>query len=441
MNAATVDIMNMNVFEGSSKTAAATIVAAVECTETATSGHHEVTYNETNQKVQFKHQQQHQQQQQLVGSQTKPIGFKQLKYRNNNKSLSTSSKSFVGVNKQQQALNIVVYLIITFITIHFAMNDTCLAIFKISPREWLQNCDKTGQVAFVDSQECLKTLQREQQRIRSQLSSYDRLEIGDIEWLLMILECDLKPMIKKFELFLPLYNGPKELSTPDQLNNKTIGLQLGADKLEVWRELLNIEGLVNYFYMEAMQILSRSDFCTYPTISRLGQLKHIVLGSKTLSYTYDLIAIKLHTNCLIKTLNKLPQVPYLVKDVVDTYLNGIDNTIRFKSNKPFGLVDHDEHIGGDFVFDANEAIAKNGPLKNVVQLSLSGFGVINSEKQFIDECKEFLIDFEERWQTMEMMSKMLSTDYNGIQRFNNYVIRLLISTKYADACSGLSSVS
>lgn len=438
MNAAitVVDSMNLNILKASSKAATVPPLFVVkQYIETAASGHHEVTYNE---KVQLKQYQWRQQQQQVIVSE-KPIGSRQLNYRNNsnnninNKSFpTTNSKTFVAKQQRQQQrpLSTAGYLVLLFIIMQFTAHSTCCCFttFKISPREWLENCDRTGQVAFVDQQECSRTLQR-------QLS--DRADIGDIEWLLMILQCDVQPMIKKFESFLPLYRGVKELTIPEELNSANIGLQLNSKNLEIWRELLAIESLINYFYSEAMQVLSRSDFCTYPTISKLGQLKNIVLGSKTLGYAYDLIAIKLHTNCLIKTLNKLPQVPYLVKDVVDTYMNGVNNTVKMtkKANKPFG----DDELGEEYVFDADEAIAKNGPLSFVVQLSLSSFGSNHNEKHFIQECKNFLIDFEERWQAMEMMSMMLSTDFNGIQRFNNYVIRLLVSTKYADYCSRLSN--
>lgn len=449
--AAVADSTNMNVFENRSSNSGLqkSRVVIVEHTKTATSGHHEVTHNEINQQVQLKRQQRQ-------VSPPKPIsglavvGFRQLNYgnkNNNNKAFSIPTKTFVARKPLLQRHSLV-YLILTFfITIQFATHNT-LAIFKISPQEWLKNCNKTGQQpfnsCFVDSRECLKTLQQSDTRI------------GEIEWLLMILQCDGKPMIKLFETFLPLYNGPEKLTTPNELfelatlssggGGSRLELLNSRDKLEKWRELLVIESLINHFYAEAMQALSRSDFCTYPTISRLGKLKSYVLGSKTLGYAYDLIAIQLHTNCLIKTLNKLPQVPYLVKDIVDTYMNGVDNLVQPpNNNKSFNNYNNSDDESDDgFAFDADEAIARNGPLSLVVQLSLSlpiSFGLNHSEEQFKEECKNFLIELEERWQTMEMMSKMLSTDFNGIQRFNNYVMRLLVPTKYADACSKLSSRS
>lgn len=456
--AAVAASLNMNVFENRSSNSdlQKSRVVAVECAKTATSGHHEVTYNETHQQVQLKLQLIRQRQRQV--STPKPIsalaavGFRQLNYgnksnssnNNNNKGFSTPTKTFVAKQPLLQRHSLVYLTLTFFITIQFATHNT-LAIFKISPQEWLKNCNKTGQqsfdACFVDSRECLKTLQQSD------------IKIGEIEWLLMILQCDAKPMIKLFETFLPLYNGPEKLTTPDELfelatlsGGSKLGLLNSTDKLEKWRELLVLESLINHFYVEAMQALSRSDFCTYPTISRLEKLKSHVLGSKTLGYAYDLIAVQLHTNCLIKTLNKLPQVPYLVKDVVDSYMNGVDNLVQPPNNNTSFLNYNNNNDGSDdsFAFDADEAIARNGPLSVVVQLSLSlpiSFGLNHSEEQFKEECKNFLIELEERWQTMEMMSKMLSTDFNGIRRFNNYVMRLLVPTKYADACSKLSSRS
>lgn len=270
-----------------------------------------------------------------------------------------------------------------------------------------------------------------------------------VELLVMTLKCDAKPMMRMFESFMPHFNGPKHLRTLNDLlrisggsSNIINGLNLNQAGMESWNELLNLDCMIDHFYAEAMYILSRRDFCTYPTVLRLSYLKSFVLGSRLLSYAYDLISINYHSICLVKALSKLPKVPYLVRDVVNIYIEGVDKPVQDLNQSPTAF----DSNAGEFKFNVETAIARNGPLRDVTSLLL----VFSFNQQsdpdsaveaFKSSCKEFLIELDERWQSMEMMSKMLSTEGNGIERFTNYVMRTLIPTKHADVCSQLCAVS
>lgn len=270
-----------------------------------------------------------------------------------------------------------------------------------------------------------------------------------VELLVMTLKCDAKPMMRMFESLMPHFNGPKLLRTlndlfriSDQNPNMINGLSLSQSGIETWNELLNLDCMIDHFYTEAMYILSRRDFCTYPTVLRLSYLKSFVLGSRLLSYAYDLISINYHSICLVKALSKLPKVPYLVREVVNIYINGVDKPLQDLNQAPTAF----DSNAGEFKFNLETAIARNGPLRDVTSLLLVfSFNSQNDPdsavEAFKSSCKEFLMELDERWQSMEMMSKMLSTEGNGIERFTNYVMRTLIPTKHADVCSQLCAVS
>lgn len=271
-----------------------------------------------------------------------------------------------------------------------------------------------------------------------------------VELLVMILKCDARPMIRMFEDLMFQFGGPKQLRTFNdllQLSSKQLGEEKGIvftqSSLGTWFDLMAFDSTVNHFFNEAMYILSRRDFCTYQTVLRLSQLKLHVLGSRLLSYAYDLISINYHSICLAKALSKLPKVPYLVRDVVNIYIDGVDKPVHDLNQSPLSF---DSSGNDEFKFNVEAAIAKNGPLKSVTSLLLLfPFNVQNDTDRaveaFKNACKDFLIELDERWQSMEMMSKMLSTDGNGIERFNNYVMRTLVPTKHADVCSQLCAVS
>lgn len=280
-----------------------------------------------------------------------------------------------------------------------------------------------------------------------------------IELLVMTLKCDAKPMIRMFENLMPYFNGPKQLRTLGDLS-KLVDISTNPKWLEVWQEYLSLDSMIDYFYNEVMYILSRRDFCTYTNVYKLSQLRRFALGSRLLSHAYDLITINYHSICLIKALTKLPRVPYLVREVVDIYIGGVDKppVLDLNQSPSFSADKQDEDTtnnndedddnddAGEFKFNVNTAVANNGQLKDVISLLLLiPFGPQTDQNSRVDAfksaCKEFLIEIDERWQSMEMMSKMLSTEGNGIERFNNYVMRTLIPTKHADVCSQLSAIS
>jgi len=250
---------------------------------------------------------------------------------------------------------------------------------------------------------------------------------------LMILKCDLSPMLHTFELLLARSHGPKQISTPSDVTNLSEIEKTEKSSL-IWADFLNLDSMIDHFFSEAKFAIERKEFCAYPTITRLSRLKPYTLGSKLLSLAYDILTIEYHISCLFKALNRLPPVPYLVRDVVDIYVDGADKSMPDLNANP-SLSDE----SGEFLsFDVEAAIDRNGPLEDVVALVLTSGSSGDRVEEFKASCKGFLMELEERWQSMDMMSQMLSTDGNGIQRFNNYVIRTLIPTKYADACSQLS---
>lgn len=303
---------------------------------------------------------------------------------------------------------------------------------QAAERRQIMSGDASKLLAFVNANSCV--------------CRYDQTQVDELpnvaEWLVMIYMCDALPMFHIFESFLPR-------GLANQLDLQESGVDKSPASMAIWNEYLSLYSLVNHFQAEMLYVLDRRDFCTYQTISRLSQLRSFVLGSKLLSATYDLITIQYHSACLIKTLGKLPQVPFLIKDVVDIYLKGADKTMpdlnmSQEENKLDNVQRRAAGHEEEFEFNAEEAIGRNGPLSTVVTLFISlpfSFDAQLAAKAFKDSCRNFLIELEDRWQTMEMMGKMLSTDENGIERFNNYVIRILAPTRYADACSQLSAIS
>lgn len=323
-------------------------------------------------------------------------------------------------NRAPSSLLIVALLaLLAYMTLSLSLK-ICFAD-GISSETWLQHGAGTGKPAFIDP-----------------TCQWTRDELNEVEWLLMTLKCDVTAMLRIFEKLLTKFKGIKTLRTHYDLYFIN-GVSKTPEAMDIWREYLSLDSFVEHFYSEATFALDRKDFCTYPTISRLSQLKNYVMGSRLLSKAYDLITIEYHSACLIKTLEKLPAIPYLVKDVVDIYVDGVGQPVA-ELNKASGSF-AGEQID-EFTFNVEEAIAKNGHLKDVVALTIALPMNVEPEdgaEEFKQQCKVFFIELEERWQSMEMMSKMLATEGNGIQMFNNYVLRLLIPTKYADACSQLSS--
>lgn len=277
----------------------------------------------------------------------------------------------------------------------------------------------------------------------------NRIVESEAEWVLMILRCDLYPLLLTFEQMLPILGGPKWLSTAQEITSQVPGMDQSAEALDIWREYISFMSRIDHVYEEAMFVLKRKDFCTYPTIARFARIKPYVLGSRMLTNLYELMAIEYHSSCLMHALDKLPPTPYIVRDIVTIYAQSdAAESAPLDLNGPAKLDDDslDE-------FDVDDAIARKGPLEEVLGLGLSlSFGLDssstaadsadnggNKSDQFRQECKRYVLEIEERWQSMEMMNAMLSSDGSNIRPFNNYVMRLLQPTKYADICSQLST--
>lgn len=258
---------------------------------------------------------------------------------------------------------------------------------------------------------------------------------GQMGWILMLLKCDMKPMLNLFEQLLPSFGGPRYFNIPSELNSLQ-GVDKSESAMKIWQDYLSMVGLIEPFFKGAQEALTRKEMCTYPTIKRFGQLRHFAMGSSVLTAIYDLMVIDYHKNCLNEVLKRLPQVPSLVREVVQIYRSGAEKKLQLDLNAPATLGRADEK----FEFDAEEAIARNGPLKAVggLMLSLPSLDEGSVEQQFKNQCKQLLVELEDRWQTMEMMNEMLASDSNAIKSFNNYISHLLLPTKYADACSQLS---
>lgn len=266
---------------------------------------------------------------------------------------------------------------------------------------------------------------------------------SESERLLLIFKCDLQPLKGSFELLVSKFNGPKRLISQEDVQDLKPFLKLEDEKaLQIYKEYVVLDLMIDSFYKDALKVINRKEFCTYPTVNRFKQLKSYVLdGSKLLADLYELMVIEYHTICLDQALKKLPKIPENVKQIVDIYVDGKNSNMLPDLNRPPGFNDEKKD---EFSFDLTEAIAKNGPLEEVVDLIMDmGFSLSSTEdrvKKFKQDCKQFLIEIEERWQSMEMMSNLLSDQINEIQGFNNFVMRALIPTKYADVCSQLSNI-
>lgn len=268
---------------------------------------------------------------------------------------------------------------------------------------------------------------------------------SEAEKLLLIMKCDVQPLKRSFELLLPKFNGPQHLLSQTDVG-ELVRMNLfdlrDERAIKIWHEYLAFDGTIGQFYKDALAAIQRKEFCTYLTIERFKQLKTYVLnGSRLLADLYDLIAIEYHTYCLNEALKKLPKVPQSVKEIVDIYIDGKNSNLLPDLNRPPGFNDEKKD---EFNFDLNKALASEGAVRDVIELTVNIWDTRSADEQvevFKQDCKAFLHEIEERWQSMEMMSKMLSTEVNGIERYNNYLLRALIPTKYADVCSQLSSVS
>lgn len=271
-------------------------------------------------------------------------------------------------------------------------------------------------------------------------------EPSEVEQLLMELKCDIKPLYEQYVKLALAYG--QTINTVLEGESSSLDSGIGISRFlgspmseaRVGGELSKLSESIDTFADEGLAVLGLKDFCTYPTITRLSNLRSMIGNSTLLALTYDLIAIEFHKSCLTETITQLPPIPYLVRDVVKIYIDGADKSLPdLNGEAPAEGNDED-----DEPFDVVRAIEKNGQLEDVMGLLLTipleaGDSSGERAEAFKRTCKDFLITIEQRWQSMEMMNSMLATDGNGIHRLNNYIMRKLMPTKYADICSQLST--
>lgn len=268
-------------------------------------------------------------------------------------------------------------------------------------------------------------------------------EPSEARKMLLILKRNIKPVYENYvELAI------KEAAHTSQPSNRLAGLfwsQNGTQNDAVLGEFARFNLRIDAFVQEAINVLELKDFCTYSVISRLGWLKELIQDSRLLSEAYDLVAIEYHSYCLMEMIAKMPPVPSLVREVVKAYIDGTENTVPDLNVVPdVGDGSVASSSGSTRVFgpfNVNQAINRNGPLKHVLGLTLAGANqdADAGVRQFNKLCREFLIEIENRWQSMEMMNIMVARDSNGIKQLNNYVVHRLSQTKFADICSRLGA--
>lgn len=257
---------------------------------------------------------------------------------------------------------------------------------------------------------------------------------GEVIKYLSILRCDLKPLIKMFSVLLKSLQPAASTGGGDHDPGVVVAnLMSSPIEDELRREYSNFYQSVDEYTREAMFMLSQRDFCTFTTIARFSKLAHLTRDSKLLKLLNDLVITDYHSSCLMSTIEKLPGVPYVVKDVVKIYIDGVEDTRKPDLNDP-------SYLEMDAGFDIDEAIRREGSIDQVASLMLT----IPSRVQggslkdlFRSECRELLMKLEQQWQPMEMMNQMLATESNTILQLNNLIMHSIIPQKYAQICSQL----
>lgn len=269
--------------------------------------------------------------------------------------------------------------------------------------------------------------------------------VDEADKMLVLLQCEITPLFNDYLLITDKLKesgvSPMDVDEPSE-SNKRAAFGPAANEptrsvseLEMRREFEIIRKKISYFGASGRSALESREFCTFPVINRLKELKNMAEESRStlLTLAYDMVAIEYHKACLLDAIRNLPQVPYLVRDVVKIYIDGADKRLPDLNGDP--SLDDDEDMEP---FDVDRALAKNGSLRTVVGLLLvMPHNSRDNVAEFKLKCKKFLIDIEQRWQSMEMMNSMLANEGNGISRMNNYIMRKLTPTKYADICSQL----
>lgn len=264
---------------------------------------------------------------------------------------------------------------------------------------------------------------------------------GQVVSYLLKLRCDLKQIIRQFSVLLRLLD--QTTATKSLEDERSISFWLivpsveamdcSDEALATWSEYSKFYNFVDAFVREAMSLINQRDFCTYSTIAKFAKLKNWTRGSRLLALASDLVITDYHRSCLKSTIEKLPEVPYVVKDIVKMYIDGVEDTRKPDLNDP-------AYLEIDAGFDIDFAIAREGSIDQVASLMLT----IPSQAQggsfkelFRSECRDLLMKLEEQWQPMEMMNQMLATESNAILQLNNLIMHSIIPQKYAQICSQL----
>lgn len=256
---------------------------------------------------------------------------------------------------------------------------------------------------------------------------------------LLILKCDIKPLIKLFATLLRRLDSSSPITaTLEQEMDFTkltnlAGMDSSTSSAEIWRQYSILYRAVDGYADRAIHLMNLRDFCSFTTISDFSNLGRLTQGSKLLELLNDLVITDYHSHCLVATVKSLPEVPYVVKDVVKIYIEGIEDTRKPDLNDPAYL-----EMGPGF--DIEAAVRREGPLDQVASLMLTMTGD-SLKDRFVSSCQSLLMNLEQQWQPMEMMNRMLATDSNTILQLNNLVMHSLIVQRYAQICSKLIEIA
>lgn len=348
---------------------------------------------------------------------------------------NVTSANLTMIKQQQQQQRQSLLVLLAALVILAAFNSTTTKLIQLGQQQ--QQRQYGSMFLFANAAMVPPTTSRYNHLVypNSKWGCSDSRRANDVERLLCMLVYDLKPLVDNYI----------EAFAPNQSHDPKV------------KRLIEMSGKVEKFAQEAFSILDRREFCTYALMIQTRDLKNELTGSSDnqlqhlLLVAFDMVAIELHKSCLLNTIEKLPQVPFNIRDIVQIYIDGVDTSIIDLNSDPqqqqqkhqgyekFSL-DRFNSNDDDGAFNIDEAIARNGPLDQVMSLSLwmpLGAGGDSSDRPqvFIRECRNFFQEISDRWTTMDIMNMMLDTEGNSIKRLNNFIMRRLTPTKYADICS------
>lgn len=276
---------------------------------------------------------------------------------------------------------------------------------------------------------------------------------SEAESLLLLLKCDIKPIYKLYEA---AYGSHATLTSDSDAFGSGTRRKQDLQHAPNGSELANMVEHVHEFasaFAEANEFGSSSSShdkvaaeaaCSQTTIERLVRLRNIAIqsSSKLLMTIFDLISIDAHRACLDKTISSMPKVPFLVKDVVKIYIDGIGNKVRKTSVVYRNLLEYDDDDDDGEQFNVDKAISENGALESVVGLVLMFLNQSKSDAElasdFRFECNKLQSSTRASLRQLESMGSLLDTSGNAIKLVNEYAIRALAPTKFAKICAQIS---